>query len=196
MNSLTSVNVINFEALPNLQQLNFDQGVQMAQGVRIVNTQLQSLSGLELNSVGAFYVTNNPFLSDFNVNNLASISDYLTVQANAQNLAIEFPNLITAQNMTVGNVSALSIPSLANITGAFGLYSNTFKNFSAPNMTTIGNALVFADNSALANISMPLLYTVGGGMTIANNTKLTDVDGFPDLKGIGGAGEFIGAFEK
>ena len=196
MSSLTSVNIIDWEALPALQELNFDQGVQTASGVRVVNTQLSTLSGIELNAVGAFEITNNPYLLDFNVNNLQSISSYITVQANGEDLSIEFPNLLTAENMTLGNISSLSVPSLANVTGALGFYSNTFLNFSAANLTSVGNALVFDSNSVLNNISFPQLTTIGGGFQVANNSKLVSVDGFPLLKDIGGAVDLVGAFDK
>lgn len=194
MNSLSSVNVINFVGLPNLQSLNFDTGVQEATGVRIVNTQLNSLAGIELSSVSAFEVTNNDYLSEINVNNLASVSSYLTLSANAADLEIEFPNLLTAANMTFRNISSLAIDSLANVTGALGCYSNTFKSFSAPNLTLVGNALVFDDNSDLTNISIPMLTNVGGGYQIANNTDLKIIDGFTKLQTVGGALDFSGAF--
>jgi len=194
MDGLSSVNVINFIGLPNLQGLNFATGVQKAEGVRIVNTQLASMAGIELNSVSAFEVTNNPYLSDFNVNNLGSIDSYLIVAANSDDLDIQFANLLTAANMTFRNVSSLTVPSLANVTGSLGCYSNTFKEFSAANLTLVGNALVFDDNSALTNISIPQLTQVGGGYQVANNTKLKVIDGFTKLKTVGGALDFSGAF--
>ncbi|KKY19979.1 putative gpi-anchored cell wall organization protein ecm33 [Phaeomoniella chlamydospora] len=194
MSSLTSVDVINFVGLPNLQSLTFSSGVQKASGVRIVNTQLQSLDGIELDSVGAMEVTNNDYLTDFNVNNLAEVTSYLTVAANGADLSIEFPNLLTAANLTFRNVSSVSVPSLANVTGALGCYSNSFKTFSAANLTTVGNALVFNDNSKITNISIPELLSVGGAYQIANNSALKVIDGFTKLKTIGGGLDFSGDF--
>jgi hypothetical protein len=194
--SLNSVNEIYWQGLPALQGLNFPQGVTEAQNILISNTQLNSLDGIELDSIGNFDIDNNPYLSTVNVNSITTINGSLTVSANYKNLAITFDNLQAANNLTFRNVSSVVMPSLYQVNGSLGFYSDTFQSFSAPNLTSTGGALVFNDCPQLSNISMPKLTEVGGGFLIANNSNLKSIDGFPKLQTIVGALDFAGSFDK
>lgn len=94
--------------------------------------------------------------------------------------------------MTFRNVSSVSLPSLESVAGGLGFYSNYMESFLGPNLTDVGSALVFNDNSALTNISLPVLKEVDGTFQIANNTQLKQVKGIPKLEKIGGALDFSG----
>ena len=194
--SLTDVNYINWVGLPELQGLNFPQGVSKAQNVRISNTQLNTLSGIELQTVDNIDIDNNQYLGTVNVNDITNITGSLTISANAASLEISFPNLQAANNMTFRNVSAISMPSLSQVGGSLGLYSDTVQSFSAPNLTVTGSSLAFVDCPNLSNISMPLLKDIGGGFLIANNTNLKAIDGFPNLQVVVGAVDFAGTYDK
>lgn len=194
--SLNNVNEIYWQGLPALQGLNFPVGVSKAQNVLISNTQLNSLDGIELDTIGNFDIDNNPYLNTVNVNSITTITGSLTVSANYKNLAITFDNLQSANNMTFRNVSSIVMPSLYQVNGSLGFYSDTFQSFSAPNLTSTGGALAFVDCPQLSNISMPKLTEVGGGFLIANNTNLKSIDGFPKLQTIVGALDFAGTFDK
>lgn len=197
-NSLTNVANIEWIGLPALQGLNFPQGIQTAQTVYISNTQLNSLSGIELQKVAAMDINNNPYLNIVNVNDLTNVTELLSFSANSQSLTISFPNLQAGTNMTFRNVSGVDIPSLSLVNGELGFYSGTeqFSSFSAPNLTLVDGTLAFVDSPALSKISMPLLKGIGGGFVIANNTKLLDITGFPKLQVIVGALDFAGVFTK
>ncbi|KAL1953261.1 hypothetical protein VTO42DRAFT_3349 [Malbranchea cinnamomea] len=193
MDSLTEVGSINFVALPKLQALSFTKGVTKAGRVRIENTDLNSLDGIDLESTEGMQILNNPHLTTVNVNNIVNATGHVDFSANSEKLEIRFPNLENAQNMTFRNTSLVALPSLKKTAGLLGFYSNYFQDFSAPNLTSTGD-LVFVDNAKLNNISLPLLKTVNGAVQIANNTRLDAIDGFDSLTTIKGALDFTGNF--
>lgn len=189
---LTSVGTITWEALPNLQELTFNAGINQANGVSITNTGLTTLSGIELDSVGNFDLTANDALSTVNVNNIKNITGTMIISNNNPKLTIEFPNLVSAQNMTFRNTSTISVPSLANLTGGFGLYGTFVSNFSAPNLTSCAD-LDFDANSDLTFISIPQLMTLTGGLSVSNNSKLQTIS-FPKLSKVQGAIDLTGDY--
>ena len=199
-NSLSAVNHINWIGLPAIQQLSFDQGVSKANTVYISDTTLTSLTGITLSACGSLDINNNPFLTDVNVNDLTNVTTSASFSANGyqtgQYLSISFPNLQQAGNLTFLNVSSVSMPSLNNVPGSMGFYSDYFSNFSAPNLTSIGNSLAFVDSAQLNSLNFPMLASIGGGFLIANNTALQAIDGFPVLSKIGGAIDFAGSFNS
>jgi len=194
--ALNSVSTIDWIALPALQGLNFPQGVSMVNNLGISNTQLNTLDGIELMTVDNIDINNNPYLNTVNVNELVNITGSLSFAANSKDLAITFDNLQSANNLTFINVSSVVMPSLSIVNGSLGFYSDTFKSFSAPNLTQTGGALAFVDSPNLSNISMPSLMGVGAGLLIANNTNLKTINGFPKLQVIVGALDFAGEFNK
>ncbi|KAL2812824.1 GPI-anchored cell wall organization protein-domain-containing protein [Aspergillus granulosus] len=190
---LTSVGSINFEALPVLQTLGFTSGVTKAGSVSIVNTGLTTLDGISLNSVGSFIITDNTQLETVNVNNLKNATNLINFAGNYHELEISLPNLAQGTNLTIRNVSSVSIPSLTKLEGQLGFWGNTFSRLAAPNLTETGD-LVFEDNESLSNLSLPLLETVNGGFLITRNDELNTID-FPKLATVTGAIDFSGAFD-
>lgn len=194
--SLTSVDQIYWVTLPALQGLNFAQGIQKATNVLISNTQLYTSDGIELQTVGILNINNNPYLSTVNVNNLKNVTNQLLFSANAMNLAVSFPNLQGAANMTFRNVSSVQMPSLSSVAGDMGFYSDNMNSFSAPNLTSTGGSLSFFDCPSLTNTSFPSLTQIGGGFNLVNNTALKAITGFPALKVIVGGLNFVGEFDS
>lgn len=194
--SLISVGTIAWTALPQLQSLSFNQGIQKATNVGISNTQLNNINGIELQQVGSFDINNNGFMTDINVNNLKNITDISNFAANAEDLKISFPNLVGAGNMTFRNVSGVSVPSLKHISGSLGLISNDISSFVAPNLTIIDGALVFNQNPNLNNLSFPGLTGINGGFGVSANDKLSDLTGFPKLQVVAGAIDVSGRVSK
>jgi len=193
MPSLAKVDNINWVALPGIQQLTFTHGVTEAGNVTISNTQLNTLDGINLETVEIFNINNNPYLGDIDMQ-LANVTQALNIAANGRNLKASFPNLQFAFNMTFRNCSDVSMPSLSSVNGSLGFYSNYFTDFAAPNLTATGQDLVFDDNPSLTNISLPLLKTINGGYQIANNTELKNINGFQKLSVVAGALDFSGNF--
>ncbi|OCL14273.1 hypothetical protein AOQ84DRAFT_43577 [Glonium stellatum] len=190
---LTTVGTILWNALPNLQQLTFTTGVQMASTVNIQNTELSSLDGINVQTVDTFYIANNRYLGDINMQ-LTNVSTSLILEANNPGVNVSFPNLIWAFNMTFRNCSSVQTPSLASLNGSMGFYGNDIQSYAAPNLTEVGGSLSFVSNTQLTNISLPELTQLGGGFQISNNTLLKTIDGFPKLKTIVGALDFNGNF--
>ena len=193
---LASVNRINWVALPALQALNFGTGVSQANDIYISNTGLTDLAGIELTACRSMNVNNNQYLKTINVNSLKNVTSALSFSANGLNLAIDFPNLQNAANLTFINVSSIQLPSLSTVPGSMGFYSNYFTDFSAPNLTQTGNTIAFVDSPQLSSLEMPSLTTIGGGLLIANNTELKSITGFPKMKTIVGDINFYGTFDS
>jgi hypothetical protein len=192
--SLTSVGSIQWTALPQLQSLEFTKGVNEAGDVSITNTGLANLNGISLNTVGQFDITENTQLKSININNLKNATGLINFAGNLNSLEVELPNLSSGTNMTFRNISAVSMPSLHNLTGQLGFWGNAFSSFSAPNLTETGD-LVFSANSKLSNISMPALETVNGGFLITRNDELSHID-LPSLQTVTGAVDFSGKFDE
>lgn len=198
MGSLAKVDSINWIALPALPSLLFGGPLSDANSVKISNTFLSTLNGINLMSVDTLMIDNNNNLKQFDTQ-IGNITKSLDINANGNQLAVTFPNLVWAANMTLRNVSSVKIPSLATINGSLGFYGNYMSSIAAPNLTSVGNfatgsgSLAIVANSKLANISFPLLKTVGGALQIANNTLL-DVISFPELTSNGGAIDLTGNF--
>jgi hypothetical protein len=195
---LTTVGSISWTALPALPQLTFSGPVSMADSVLITNTFLSTLDGINLATVGTLNINNNNRLKTFS-SQIANITQSLTIDSNGQLLDLAFPNLIWAANMTLRNVSSVSIPSLTTVNGSLGFLENYFTEIVALNLTTVGNtgtnigSLAFVANPSLTNISMPALQSIGGANQIANNSALTAID-FSSLQVIGGSLDFSGNF--
>jgi hypothetical protein len=192
---LTSVNAINWAHLTALQGLNFGKpGITRANSVLITDTQLNSLDGIDLTSVSTIDINNNQFLRSYTTQ-LGNVTGSMNIDSNAPDLKLSFPNLIFAYNMTIRNISSISVPSLRAVNTTLGFYGNYLTQIMCPNLTTIGQSFAIVANSQLSNVSMPALTSVGGGLQIANNTNLLAIDGFPSLKSTG-AIDITGNFSR
>jgi len=193
--SLVNVGSILWTGLPALQQLAFTQGVQQLKSLDIENTQLNSLTGINLQTAGSITITNNYFLNDITMQ-LGNVTEQLTISYNGAKLAVSLPNLIWANNATIRGADTISTPSLSSVNGSLGFYMGTFTDYAAPNLTNVGGALSFVSNGAVSNISMPQLTTVGSALYIVNDTSLLTIDGFPALKTVGGNVLAVGTFNS
>lgn len=192
---LKKVETIKWSALPNLQRIGFTAEVTEADKVQIENTALRSLEGINIEQVDTIFIANNAQINEVNMQ-LGNVSDSLTFANNNKDLVITLPNLIWATNLTFRSVGSLSLPSLETTNGSLGLYTSGFESFSAPNLTTVGEALAIVGNEQVSNISFPLLTKITDNLQIANNTNLSIIDGFPLLKSIGGAFDISGNMSR
>jgi len=193
---LATVENIRWNAFGNnLVNLNFDRQITKASKIDIQNTQLMSLEGINVETLDTLYIANNRYIANISMQ-LGNVTQGLVLEANNPDVAVTFPNLIWAFNMTFRNCSTIEIPSLQTLNGSLGLYGNVIKSFEAPNLTEIGGALAIVSNTELTNISFPVLKEVKADLQVANNTILHEIDSFPQLKTIGGAFDFNGNFSK
>lgn len=191
MPKLKTVETIKWNALPNLQTIGFTAEVTKADNVRIENTALRSLEGINIEQADTIFVANNGYINEINMQ-LGNVSDSLTFADNNEQLAVTLPNLIWATNLTFRFIGSLEMPSLETLNGSLGLYNNGFDTFSAPNLTSIGEALAIVANEKVSNISFPQLTKITDNLQIANNTNLTSITGFPKLTSVGGAFDVSG----
>lgn len=194
---LTTVDALNFTALPALQDLDFgNTGITKARSLLITNTGLATLNGIQnLQDVDLFNVNNNPALQNISLQ-IKSIKGSLNILANdgsPAGLTTSFPLLETALNMTFRGCSQIFLPALKNVTDELGFYENTFTNFTAPKLTLAGG-ITFVDNSEAVNITLPNLEKVDGAFLIANNTQLDNLDGFKKLAVVAGTLDIRGDF--
>jgi hypothetical protein len=197
-NDLTSVKNISWVSLPALSSLTLPAVISEATYVLITNTFLSTLDGINLATAAILNINNNNRLKEFSTQ-VANVSSSINIDSNGKSLDVSFPNLIWAANLTLRNVSSVSIPSLASINGSLGFYENYFTEVNAPNLTSVGStgsrtgSLAFVANPSLSNITIPGLKTVGGAFQIANNSAL-DAISFNTLSTVGGAIDFTGNF--
>ncbi|RPA79850.1 hypothetical protein BJ508DRAFT_327903 [Ascobolus immersus RN42] len=195
---LGKVGSIEWVTLPALQSLTFTRTVTEADDVLISDTQLGSLEGLNLKTVGTFDINNNKQLRNVDLQ-LQNVTKALRIEFNkfgGKSVQVNLPNLETVQNATFRDAQSVSVPSLYRVDNSIAFVNNTFESLSLPNLTDVGESIAWVSNSKLTNISAPILEDVGGTFQIANNTKLTNVDGFPELKTVGGAVDMAGTFEN
>jgi hypothetical protein len=192
---LKKVDSIKWNALPNLQQIGFTAAVEQAKKVRIENTGLRSLQGINLQQIQTLFIANNGYINDISMQ-LGNVSDALTFADNNKAVKVDLPNLIWATNLTFRFCGSVSMPSLTKLNGSLGLYNNGFESFSAPNLTQIGEALAIVANDGLNNLTFPLLTKISDNLQIANNSALVEIDGFPQLKSVGGGFDISGNMSK
>jgi hypothetical protein len=190
---LKSVKSIKWNALPNLEAIGFTSEVTKASKLRIENTALRSLKGINIEEVATVFIANNGYIDEISMQ-LGNVTDSFTLADNNEQVKVQLPNLIWASNLTFRFCGSVEVPSLESLNGSLGLYNNGFESFSAPNLTTVGQAIAIIANDKLSNVSFPQLNKISDDLQIANNSKLMEVDQFPQLTKIGGAFDMTGNF--
>lgn len=188
---LKMIDSIKWNALPNLQSIGFTAEVEQAQKVTIENTGLRNLKGINIQEVDTMFIANNGYIDTIDMQ-LGNVSTALTLADNNENVKVTLPNLIWASNLTFRFCGSVDLPSLESLNGSLGLYRNGFETFSAPNLTSVGQALAFVANEQMTNLTFPLLTKISGNLQIANNSALNEINGFPALESIGGAFDMSG----
>lgn len=192
---LTTVGSITWVTLPILQSFVFTTGISQASNVQISDTQLSSLDGLNLETVGQLNIDSNRYLTNVSMG-LTNISDSLSIGSNAKTIDISFPALIWANNVTVIGAGALSFDKLEHINGSLNIRNTTVQQITCDQLTAVDGTLAFIGNTKLTKLNFPTLTEIGGGFKIHNNTDLTNINGFPKLKQVRGAIDFVGYFTK
>lgn len=196
-NALEEVDEIEWITLPALESVKFGtDGVTTIKKVRISDTALNSLEGLNMASVGTFKIDNNQFLTTWETR-LTNITEQLSVADNSADLEVSFPRLNGAGDIDVRGVKSLSVPLLKKISGSFLLTdNNVMESFIAPNLTITGQSVSLRNNDGLSNVSFPALTRTGGGLTLHNNQKLEEIDGFAKLERVDGSVTMRGNFTE
>ncbi|KAL1618736.1 protoplasts-secreted [Neofusicoccum ribis] len=165
--------------LPALSQAQLESTLDNCPLVTISGTGLQTLDGLDPSGVtNGFNITSNENLTGnltMSVKSTrATTQGKITVMYNAPGLSVSLPNLETAQNIDMANLSAVSLPQLTDCYELV-LLGNAFQSFSAPKLTSVGNSTTFGillnDNQGLVDVEFPELVRTGG-LTVQNNSRL------------------------
>jgi aspartate 1-decarboxylase len=197
--SLKSVGSIDWATLSQLDTLTFGTpGITTASSIVIGDTFLSSLDGIDVTSLDVLNINNCHRLQTLDLP-LTNLSTTFDLQANgaANNLKVTLNDLTWIANMSVQDTAQFLVPALEVVNGSIRFDNNLFESFTAPNLTSVQTGdISFVSNNGLTNISFPELTSMGGGLLIANNTKLIDIDGFNELKTVGGAIKLRGNFTE
>ena len=198
MPKLKEVDSLIMLGLPNLRNLEFTAGVSKCENLDIENTKLQNLDGINLEQASSIVLANNIEIDTINFPNITNITDFLTLSFNNAMVNVSFPELESANNISIRAIGSLDIPSLSKINvGDFGVFeSDNLETLSAPKLTKIDGALVINNNKGLKNVSFDSLTDVGANLQIANNTNLHDLEGLPELQKVQAALDMSGNFTK
>ena len=193
--SLQTIGSIEWVTLPALESIDFGtDGVTTVKSVKISDTHLSSLSGLNMVSVGTFDISNNGRLTEWETQ-MTNITELITVAQNSDQLMVSFPKLTWAKQMELRGIKGLSVPALVKVNDSLRFDDNNqMESFVAPNMTSAG-VISFINNDILNNISFPALEK-SGDITIRNNQALEDIQAFPELTSVDGAITFKGNFTE
>jgi len=190
--NLVSVDEISWTTLPLLSQLSFTKAITNASSVTISDTNLQSLTGINLMTAETFNINNNKFLKSVDVQ-LTKVSGALTLSANAKGVNCSFSNLKSAANLTIGDAGQLTLPKLENVTNSLAFDANTFETLELPKLSSVGD-FSMSNNNQLTNVTATELKTCDGTFLLANNTALKIVDSFEALTSVTGAVDMSGVF--
>lgn len=198
LGALKEVDSLTMLGLANLHSLGFTTGVSKCNNLRIENTRLENLEGINLEEASSIVLANNYQIDTINFPNITNITDFLTLSFNNAMVNVSFPELESANNISIRAIGSLSIPSLSKINvGDFGVFeSDNLETIAAPKLTKIDGALVINGNKGLKNISFDALTDVGANLLIANNTNLHEMEGLPKLENVQAALDMSGNFTK
>ena len=194
--ALSSVGGISFTALgPGYQNLGFGNVSQIG-GLSIIDTYLQSLTGISMTSGNAIDIAQNQYLNNITLET-KTLTGLLSLSANANGqAAVSLPDLTSAGGIDIRNASSVALPVLANTTsGDVSLVGNNFQSLSLPALTST-NGLTVENNNQMSNMSVPKLGNVGASVNVWNNSALTGAINFPVLTNVVGSVYVVGAYSK
>ncbi|CAM9019368.1 unnamed protein product [Wickerhamomyces anomalus] len=192
--TLTEVGSINWNVLPILSTVSFDNGVKKIKSITISDTSLIGFSGFDIDYLDTLNINNNRFLESINAN-LKGVKEKLTISANAKNILVSLPNLEWANNITIRDVSSINLSNIERVNASFELIDNNFQAVKFPKLSNVGGTLSLIENYNLKEVEFPNINEIGGGLMVVNNTQLSKINFFPKLMSIGGAIEFYGDFK-
>jgi hypothetical protein len=195
MQSLKSVNNLELVNLAQLSGLTLGtSGVTKASSIKIQDTFISDLSGLNVATADNITIANNGRLTIFN-SKLENITNTLSIVDNASSMQINMSKLETAGELDFRSIKSFDAPLLMTAGRLSFQESPDLLSVSANNLTSIKDSLTLDNNKKLSNISFTSLEKINGDMTIRNNTALLKINKFPQLQTIGGAVLLAGSFD-
>lgn len=172
--TLVFVNTMNMLGLPALQALNFDAGPTV-NNLLISNTQLYDLNGLNIVAADIVNINNNPYLAIISLP-FTKVTQSLNIRGNSDQTEADFAQLQTAADMSLGNISELSVPQLSLVSGSLGIVGTSVQHFDLALLETVGVNFEILEGPDLSSVSAPALTSVGGSLYFDNTTKLHTID--------------------
>lgn len=202
LEALTDLSLAELSTVGNIEWITLNQirklssmKITKVSSIRISDTALESLDGFDLQTVVTLSLDNNRYLKNVNMG-LRNVSDSLSMQFNSDSIAISFPELIWAKNMTILSAGSIDLPKLQHVNGSMNFGSNNIETISCKNLTTVEQTLAVIGNSKLTKLDFSELVLIGGALKIHNNSMLANIDGFPKLETVRGAVDFVGKFSN
>ncbi|PHH88950.1 hypothetical protein CDD83_6857 [Cordyceps sp. RAO-2017] len=185
MQSLTSVNILQFVNLPQLSAMTLGtEGVTKASSIIITDTFISNLTGLNFAQATTIEISNNAKLTTF-TSVLVNVTKSLKLTNNGNNMQVSMPNLELAGDVQFRQVKSFDAPVLSKAESIKFNDSPELLSVSANNLTEISASLTFINNRKLSKLQFKALKTIKGDMTVQNNTALKEIDGFPKLESVG-----------
>jgi len=111
----------------------------------IINTNLSEINGIFSGAPYDISISDNPRLQTVNLPTSqirlqynTSYTGNLYIVNNHPNITVNLPNLASVAGIiSIGNVSSLSIPSLALVNGSMSVVNASFPSLSAPQLQTV-----------------------------------------------------------
>ncbi|EPX74893.1 cell wall protein Ecm33 [Schizosaccharomyces octosporus yFS286] len=190
---LNEVGSLDLKVLPNLEELQFNNGIKKAGSIEIVNTQLKSIRGIDITTIGTFNINNNKYIESIDMPQLETAQS-INIAANAKKVDVNFSKLANvSSDANFNGISNVFVGNLKSAKGSIGFTDTSLNNVSLPYLTSVTQSLYFMDSTDLERLNLPNLTSIGGGLTV-NNTHLTKISGFPQLSEVGGSLTLLGNY--
>lgn len=127
---------------------------------------------------------------------MEKITQSISIQANDEPMAVSFPNLVSAADLTFRDVDTVSMPSLSEALDSIEFRDTGETVYFLPNLTSIGDTIAIYNSPNLTRCVFPALYRIGGDLVLSNNTQYTSIEGFDALESVYGDLDIYGPWES
>lgn len=194
--SLSEAEKLSLISLPSLAVLNLNTGLSSAGEIHVSDTAISSLQGLtNFKSVKVLDINNNKNITLIDLANLQSASEGLTLSFNSDDTTLKLDNLQWSSNLTIEDVSDVSLGNLTTVNGSLVIAYNSFTSLDFPSLKEVGGAFQFFANEEVEDVAFDKLEEIGGEFRIYNNSQLVDLS-FENLETIKGAVNIKGDFDN
>ncbi|OMJ10731.1 Protein ecm33 [Smittium culicis] len=179
---------------PNLRTLTVNS-ISTVGGFSIINTSVDSISGLSFKNATYIDVSANSYLNKIDFSNLTNINGFINIADNDSGSTANFPNLISiGGNSTFRGLSSLNVSNVTTLSDTFNLNGNSFTSFSLDKLSNVSKDITIFSNPQLSSFKIPLLTSIDGGIQIRQNNLLLsiDQDAFPNLATVKGGVDING----
>ncbi|KAI8877029.1 hypothetical protein K501DRAFT_199109 [Backusella circina FSU 941] len=191
---LTDANAVSLIVVPSLDRIDFPAGLSHINSLRIEDSKAEVITGLTATALNSLILTNNNFMTRFEMPSVTKINGNLLVVGNNAQMVFDAKVLSELSSASFFNLGGLSMPSLYTITSDISFHQNHLSSITLESLNAIGGQVIIAQNELLKTLNFPTLTSIQGALSIGNNSALETIEGFPQLTEIGGLIDFAGSF--